>query len=32
MNDLFIVTVDATLDHGICAKKCAANCTKNAQK
>ena len=26
------ITVDATLEHGAHAKKCAATCTKNAKK
>ena len=32
MNDILNNTVEATLDHGMCAKKCAEACTKNAWK
>ena len=27
MNNILIITVDATIEHGACAKKCAENCT-----
>ena len=32
MNDIMGITVDATLEHGAHAKKCAGTCTKNAKK
>ena len=32
MNNILGITVDTTLEHGSCAKTCAATSTKNTQK